>query len=359
MITLSTLGIQVDAYLLIFLGFSVGVISGFMGVGGGFLITPSLIILGVPANFAVGTSIMWVMANSIVGFFNHHRLGYVDIKLALIMASVAIGGAEVGVRALNSISATDHGQKAMLLVLLCLLLLLFTVGVYMILETRKSKNQLAVGIDGKEESVIPPEMSKTLSRKLQNIYLPPMIYFPRSDIRMSLWVLLFIGFTVGLLSGFLGVGGGFILTPSLIYLVGLNSFNAVGTGLFQLIFPSAYGSFRYIVNGNVIIYIVLILLISSSIGVKLGAKSTRYVNELTVRYLLAIASLIGAMGVLLKLVEILSMSSNAWLNIASVVVTFGGMIALVIFIFLLSLMSVRLKKGKYIPKWFKPFLNSL
>ena len=104
-------GVEINIFLLVFLGLAVGVVSGFVGVGGGFFMTPALIVLGFPANFAVGTSLTWITGNAVIGALKHGRLGNVDVKLGLVITAAAMGGMEVGVRILNwakDIGLTDE-----------------------------------------------------------------------------------------------------------------------------------------------------------------------------------------------------------------------------------------------------------
>ncbi len=115
-------GTEINLPLLILLGFSVGTISGFAGVGGGFLMTPALMILGFPAQFAVGTSLIWVMCNSIVGTIRHRQHGNVDVKLGLIITSASMFGVEIGVRALNWVKNLGLAEAAVLAVSMIVLL---------------------------------------------------------------------------------------------------------------------------------------------------------------------------------------------------------------------------------------------
>ena len=132
-------GVDVNLFLLIFIGIGAGILSGFTGVGGAFIVMPALIILGFPANFAVGTSLTWVVGNSIIGVFRHRSLGNVDIKLGLILLVAAMSGVEMGVRIVNWVRDIGLADEVVLLISICLLLI---VGIYTLLECVKRKKHL-------------------------------------------------------------------------------------------------------------------------------------------------------------------------------------------------------------------------
>ena len=170
---------------------------------------------------------------------------------------------------------------------------------------------------------------------------------------MSLWIVLAVGFFIGMLSGLIGVGGGFIMVPSLVYLIGLPSFMAVGTDLFQIIFSAAYGSIRHTMSGNVIISAAFIMLFASSIGVQFGALITSYVRGVSVRCILGISILLFAVGSILKLLSILLEEATAQLGIVSLAVIIGSMGLTVAMILALFIMAIRYRRGQYIPAWIK------
>jgi uncharacterized membrane protein YfcA len=131
---------------------------------------------------------------------------------------------------------------------------------------------------------------------VQRIRIPPVIFFPKSGVKISLWAILIIGLGTGMLAGFIGVGGGFIMVPSMVYLLGVPSFIAVGTDLFQIIFSSAFGSIQHTISGNVIIYAAFLMILGSSIGVQFGALATKYLRGICMRYVLAVTISIALVG---------------------------------------------------------------
>jgi hypothetical protein len=342
-------GIDVNVLLLVLTGLSAGILSGFAGVGGAFIVTPALIILGFPAHMAVGTSLTWVVGNSIIGAFLHRKLGNMDMKLGMVMILAVMGGVEVGVRVINKIREAGLADEVVLSLSICMLLI---VGSYTLLESLKRKRHLDKMLEKGEKT--PGIRATALSRKLQSINIPPMLHFVKSDITISLWIILTSGFTIGMIVGIIGVGGGFIMVPALVYIFGIPSFMAVGTDLFQIIFSAAYGSIRHAMSGNVIIFASLIMLTTSAgIGVQYGVLVTRYVRGVSVRFILGISILISAMGAILKLSSTLLGKSATVLETGSLVVTFSGIGLAVAMISILFIMAIRYRRGYHVPVWVK------
>jgi len=194
-------GIDINIFLLVFIGLGAGILSGFAGVGGAFIMTPALIILGFPANLAVGTSLAWVMGNAIIGALRHRKLGNVDMKLGLVLMVAAMGGMEVGVRILNWSRNAGMADAVVLSISICMLLI---VGIYTLSESLRRKRHLDRMLEKGER---PPALRATyLSQKLQGINIPPMLYFAKSGITISLWIILSVGFAIGMLSGGCSLG---------------------------------------------------------------------------------------------------------------------------------------------------------
>lgn len=339
--------------LLLFTGFGAGVLSGFAGVGGSFVVTPALIIIGFPANFAVGTGLAWVMGNSVVGALRHGRMGNIDVRVGLIMLVASTVGMEGGVRALNL--ATQRGM-ANEVVLSISVVMLATVGVYTLIESYRRKRQ----IDGilKRHEKPPPPLRTALSLRLQGIRLAPIIQLEKSGIRISVWILVVIGLFTGALAGVMGVGGGFIVVPALVYLVGMPSFLAVGTSLFQIVFSSAYGTVRHTLSGNVYIFAAVLMMIASSVGVQCGALVTRYVRGLSVRYVLGVSVILCAAGAVLKLFGVVREPGRTLFETISLGVTFGGILLTVLLILVLFVVALRYRRGRSIPGWTESFVAS-
>ncbi len=345
-------GVDINLYLLIFVGLGAGILSGFAGVGGAFIVTPALIILGFPANFAVGTGLAWVIGKSVTATLGHGRLGNVDVKLGIVMVVGGMGGMEVGVRILNFARDSGLADEVVLSIATCLLVL---VGSYTLLESIRRKRELDGILQAGGEA--PPAMrAPPLAQRLHNINLPPMLHFARSGVTISLWIILAIGFFVGVLAGIMGVGGGFIMVPALVYVVGLPSFIAVGTDLFQIIFSAGYGCIRHTMSGNVVVFAAFIMVVASCIGVQFGVVVTRYVRGVSVRIILGISILLAAVGAALKLVSILVGEGAVWAEVASIAVTFGALGLTVIMILALFIVALRYRRGHHIPSWVEPLV---
>ena len=340
-------GLEINIFLLAFLGLAVGVVSGFTGTGGGFLIAPALIIVGFPASFAVGTSLAWITGSALIGTLRHRQLGNIDLRLGTYMIVGTMCGVEGGVRILNQVKEIGLAEHAVLSSSIGILLV---IGTYTFREANKRKAVLDIMVR-KREKLSPSMRVLAISQRLQNIRIPPMIHFTKSRLTFSLWVILCIGFITGLLAGFMGVGGGFIMVPSLVYLVGLPSFMAVGTDMFQVVFSAAFGCLRHTMSGNVIIFVAFILVVSSCLGVQLGVLITRYVRGVAMRYILAVSILFSVLGSLLKLTDIILKLPGLWLRMASITVTFGGLGVVVAMILGLFITALRYKNGKHIPVW--------
>jgi len=165
------------------------------------------------------------------------------------------------------------------------------VGTSMFLESKKAKKRETQG--GLVENLI--------SQKIHNIKIPPIISLPTSKIEnISIWNLIFIGFGVGILSGLLGVGGGFIISPALIYVIGVPTSVAIGTGLFQIIFTSAYGAITHLLKGNIDFKLVAYILTGSIIGSQLGARIHNNVRGAYVRYYFSLLIIFAAGIILIK-----------------------------------------------------------
>lgn len=350
MITLSN--IDINIFLLVYVGLAAGVLSGFAGVGGAVIVMPALIILGVPASFAVGTSLAWVTGNAIIGAFRHRKLGNVDIKLGMIMVLAVMGGVEVGVRIINRIRDAGLADEVVLSISICILAI---VGSYTLTESIRRKRHLDTMEGG--GALTQATGTRVIPQKLQSINIPPVLKFAKSQVSISLWIILAVGFTIGIIVGVMGVGGGFIMVPALVYLFGISTFVAVGTDLFQIIFSAAYGSIRHAMSGNVIILISLIVLAASSIGLQFGVLVTKYVRGVSVRFILGITILMIAVGAVLKLLSILVNEFTSLLQTSSLVVTFSSAGLSVMMIIALYIMALRYRRGQRVPEFVKALLK--
>lgn len=290
-------GVTVSPFLLAGIGFLVGLLGGFFGVGGGFLAGPMMLLLGVPANFVVGTDLAHMTGNSIVATRRHSALGHVDFKLGGSMILGTATGIEAGACLIEYLEGLTSGVLDTVLSWVYLTLLL-SISIIVFVEGLRA---LRVRVDPSAPA------DETLAvqgwaRRIQSIHLPPMIELPASGVEsISLWIILGVGFATGFLAGMLGVGGGFIRMPALIYLLGIPTHVAVGTDLFEIVFSAGFGTLTHASKGNVDILMALIMQTGAAVGAQLGAMGTRYVSGPRLRIAFAFLPLLGAVLLILNM----------------------------------------------------------
>ena len=289
-------GITVNPLLLAGIGFLVGILGGFFGVGGGFIAGPFMFWVGVPMNFVVGTDLAHMTGKSIVAAKRHRSLGHVDIKLGAFMVLATIIGVEAGAQIIEKLERLGSVDSVIGTIYVGILLIIsgFTawesVRALRMIRTDQMDVKDAVGFRG-------------LSRRVHGFKLWPMVSFPSSGIAsISLWTVLGVGFLTGLLSGALGVGGGFIRMPLLVYVVGIPTHVAVGTDLFEIVFSAGYGTITHALKGNVDILMALVMHTGAAIGAQIGATSTRFFAGPKIRLFFSALPLIGAIMVIIRLV---------------------------------------------------------
>jgi uncharacterized membrane protein YfcA len=336
--------------LLLFIGFTIGIVGGFIGVGGGFMVTPALIVLGFPSNFAVGTDTTHIAGKSIIATLRHGQLGNLDFKLGLLMAVGTIVGAEGGVRFINFLK--DQGEKtADTAVLTASICLMTSIGFLTLRETMAARRRMAE-MKAAGKAMPRDEQASGMAKRLQGINLWPMIYLPTSRVTVSFWTVSVIGAATGFLSGFFGVGGGFIRVPAMIYLLGMPSLIAVGTDLFSIIISSGYAAVRHGMSHNVVIFAAFIMIFGAAVGAQIGSLGTAYVRGPAIRLLLVVAVTFGAIAAALELTDVLTNESVKLLDVLSPAAMFGGMGILVSMITGLVAMAVVCQRtGKSAPAW--------
>jgi hypothetical protein len=281
--------------LLAGIGFLVGILGGFFGVGGGFIAGPMMFWSGVPMNFVIGTDLAHMTGKSIVAAKRHRALGHVDIKLGGMMVVGTIIGVEIGARIIEALEASGNIDVVIGSVYVVILLAIsaFTfwesLRALRMIRTDQLDVKDAIGFQG-------------IARRIQGLRIPPMVSFPDSGIAsISLWTVMGVGFITGLLAGALGVGGGFIRMPLLVYVVGIPTHVAVGTDLFEIMFSSGFGTLTHALKGNVDILMALVMHTGAAIGAQIGAVSTRFFVGPRIRLLFSFLPLIGAVLVIIRL----------------------------------------------------------
>ncbi len=291
-------GVEINPLYLGGIGFLIGLMGGFFGVGGSFIAGPTLRALGLNWNFAVGTDLAHIVGTSVVAARRHRALGNVDLRLGLIMALGTIGGAELGAQLIQMLKRAGNINfvvSVISIVIYC------SVAVFMLWETFATLR--AQGKGRRKSSGKGDETSfRHVTKRIHRLKLWPMISLPVSGIKaISLWTILIVSFTGGVLSGFLGGGAGYIRMPMLVYILGVPTHLAVGTDLFEIIISASYGTFTHAIKGNVDILIALVMQTGAAIGAQIGAISTQYFGGPKIRLAFVPLPLIGAAIVLYTL----------------------------------------------------------
>jgi uncharacterized membrane protein YfcA len=285
---------HISPIYLAIVGFVIGILGGFFGVGGSFIAGPALRLMGVHWNFAVGTDLAHIVGKSVVAAKRHRALGNVDLKLGLLMAVGTIGGAECGAQIIQALKRAGHVDLVVSIVSIAVYV---SISTFMIWEARKTLAQNKARPPAKTSG---PKAKKDQSsfrhvtRSIQRFKIAPMIKLPASGVTISLWIILLVAFIGGLFSGFLGGGAGYIRMPSMVYVLGIPTHLAVGTDLFEIIISASYGTFSHAVKGNVDILIALVMHTGAAIGAQIGAISTQYFAGPKIRLAFVPLPLIGA-----------------------------------------------------------------
>jgi uncharacterized membrane protein YfcA len=336
-IYLPVAGIEFSVLLLLIIGFCVGVLGGFFGVGGGWLVTPALNIFGFHMAFAIGTDLANIFGQTIGAVKKHQKMGNIDWKLGIISIITSVIGLEIGS---DVIIMLEKAREVGIIVRWCYMLLLFSLGAYMLYDyfviNPKQSKTADKKINGVPDKKFSNERSK-ISEKLYKINIPPMISFPASDIEgVSIWIIFLIFLCTGFLSGFLGVGGGFIIMPALIYLIGLPTTIAVGTSLITVLFSGAYGCFTYAIKGRVELIAAFIMLIGAAIGAQIGSTAVKYVKGYGIRLLFSIMIIFAGCSVALEQVYKISLISFFQTTAGIVLMGTAGIMIFIIIARLLS-----------------------
>jgi uncharacterized membrane protein YfcA len=272
--------ISVNIFLLLGMGAGVGVLSGLFGVGGGFLMTPLLIFIGVPPAVAVGSEANQLVATSITGVLAHWRRKSVDFKMGSVLLVGGVIGSTGGVflfKALQKLGQID------LVISLCYVVFLGVIGLLMFSESVRSilKQKRGVAKRGK------------LHKHTWVHGLPFKMRFHKSRLYVSALLPFFVGTLVGVLAAIMGVGGGFIMVPAMIYLIGMPTSVVAGTSLFQILFVVANVTFLQAWhNQTVDILLALLLLVGSVLGVQVGIRLGAKLPSEQFRVLLAMLVLL-------------------------------------------------------------------
>ena len=317
----------------IFVGLVAGLITGCIGAGGGFIIAPAMMSVGVKGILAVGTDLFHIFAKAIMGSVLHRKLGNVCVPLAVVFLVGAIGGATLG-GLVNRFLYNKNPVLSDAFITTVYVFMLGFLGFYALMDYLKARKDIKSGKQKSKDDTIPP-----LGQKLQSIKIPPMISFDQKFGGRSIsWLLLVVsGFIVGLAAAIMGVGGGFLTFPIFVYALGVSPATTVGTDIFQIIFTAGYASIlQYAIYGFVFYTLAMGMLLGSLLGVQIGAMVTKVVPGVTICAFYALAVLTGfvnrvfALPEKLRALEVIGWSEG-FCSLLAKVGTYVFFVALVIF----------------------------
>lgn len=331
---------------LVILGIGVGIIGGFFGMGGAWMVTPGLNILGFPMAFAIGTDIAHMAGKSLISTMRHGRFGNVDYRLGTIMIVGTIAGFECGAQMimwLERIGKVEFIVRWMYVVLL--ILIAWMVFADVAKKRKKEKEAKAKGLDI-DKLATGIEWHKTFHK----LKIPPMVHFKAAGFTCSAWLPIFISFLTGWLAGILGIGGGLIRMPALIYFIGCPTHIAVGTDLFEVMISGLYGAGTYTFKGRTELVAALIMLCGAAVGAQVGTVATKYIKGYGIRIAFGIAVVGCCISVIMKLIPRYIGGTKYIMDIFSTILILGLVSALSLYILIKMVQGakqeVAAKKGR-------------
>lgn len=293
----------------VLLGFIGGVLSGFIGSGGAFFMTPGMMNCGVEGVVAVASNITHKFGKAMIGSRKHGEAGNVDKKLAAFMLITAVVGIQVAVWVASRLFAeggdghgAGKGAGSNLYISLVFVFVLTFVALSMLRDILKPARE--------GESSGGP--SRRIADLIGRLNLPPVIYFKVADTRVSLWIVLLMGTATGYLAGTIGVGG-FVGVPAMIYVFGVPTAVATGTELYLAVFMGAYGALSYAYQGFVDIRLTMLLYLGSLLGIYLGVYGVKVVNE---RYIRMVTCVIILLCVVSRIIAVpVYLSQLSWMSL--------------------------------------------
>jgi len=280
---------------LVLIGFAVGTIGGFFGMGGAWMVTPGLNILGFPMAFAIGTDMAHIAGKSMISTMRHAKFGNVDYKLGFIMLVGTFIGIEVGAQLVMHLERLGVIGPVVRWIYVVFLALIAVMVFYDYYKANSGKKAV------KEEDVTHMGAGGiNWAPTLHKIRIPPMMHFKVAGIYCSVWLPISVSFLTGILAGFLGIGGGLFRMPALIYFIGVPTHIAVGTDLFEVMISGLYGAFTYSLKGRIELVAVLVMLCGAAIGAQIGTVATKYARGYGIRLLFGVAVLACMVSIILK-----------------------------------------------------------
>lgn len=271
-------GMTVNVLVMAGIGGVVGLLSGLFGVGGGWLLTPLLMMFGIPPTVAAATDANQIVGASTSGTFAHWRLGNVDFKMGLLMLAGGVVGSTAGVQLIKVLRAAGNAD---LVIKLCYVTMLGIIGSLMFVESL-----LAIRRKGSPHKPMHPKEMTRWARFMAS--LPWQMEFAKSGVKASALLVLLIGVLVGVLAAIMGVGGGFLMAPVMVYLLAMPMHVVVGTSLFIILFTTVNTTFmQAVTNHTVDIMLAIILLLGSTLGAQVGSRIGNRLEHDQLKILLA------------------------------------------------------------------------
>jgi uncharacterized membrane protein YfcA len=283
------------------------------------MVTPGLNILGFPMAFAIGTDIAHMAGKSLISTLRHGKFGNVDYKLGLIMLVGTIVGFEVGAQMimwLERIGAVDKVVRYLYVVLLILIAWMVFADV-----AKRKRKEREYAAAGKEIDKLATGLD--WAKTLHKIKIPPMVHFNQAMISCSAWLPIFVSFLTGWLAGILGIGGGLIRMPALIYFVGCPTHVAVGTDLFEVMISGLYGTATFTYKGRTELLAAIIMLIGAAAGAQIGTVATKYIKGYGIRIAFGLAVVGCCLSIILKLIPNWVPATKAVTDVMATVLILG------------------------------------
>jgi len=344
-------------------GVAAGMITGCIGAGGGFVITPALMSAGIKGILAVGTDLFHIFAKAIMGSVLHRKLGNISFILAIAFLVGSITGGTLG-GMLNRALYDYNPVISDAFITIVYVLMLGFLGIYAMSDYMKSRRSMKEASRSFED--FPEQVADTradevpnFAQKLQNVKIPPMLSFDHGITpggrRISGVFLVVSGLIVGLAAAIMGVGGGFLTFPIFVYILGVSSATTVGTDIFQIVFTAGYGSLvQYAIYGFVFFSLALGMLLGSLLGVQVGSIVTKVVSGPVIRGFYAITIIAGFINRVFALPDKarkleyldISKSTTTLINNIGTVIFFGVIILFVLWVVKTFITNMGVLKGE-------------
>ncbi|MFA6220680.1 MAG: sulfite exporter TauE/SafE family protein [Desulfomonilaceae bacterium] len=286
-------GASVNIFLLLGLGGAVGFLSGLFGVGGGFLMTPLLIMAGIPPLVAAASDSNQIVAASTSATYAHYRMGNVDFKMGALLLIGGVLGGGLGVQLIKVLRSMGNAD---FVIKITYVVMLGVVGSYMFMESLQSLRKASM-VARKVETSKPSLYVRTVQS------LPFQMKFPKSGVTLSIFLPIILGIFVGILAAIMGVGGGFIMVPVMVYMLRMPMHVVVGTSLFQILFTCVNVTvLQAVENHTVDMILAIILLLGSTVGAQFGARLSRRLKGDQLKIILASVVLLVMVQMLVGLI---------------------------------------------------------